>query len=159
MARVKQLRQQKGWSAEQLAAEMAVEGIPWTRDTVVNLENGRRKRLAVHELVALAYVLDVSAPVELLAPGRDGAALPVTPDVHLPVETIRPWLLGETGPLRGRVREVADRAYKDAEEIVWKVARESGMPETAIEALVSQLRVSPGWGHDAHLEDGSDGQD
>src|SRR5215472_13777805 len=54
MRQVKQLRQARDWSAEHLAAEMADSGVPWTRDTVVNLENGRRKRIAAHELLALA---------------------------------------------------------------------------------------------------------
>lgn len=49
------------WSAERLAKEMTAVGVPWTRDAVVNLETGRRKRLAAHELLALAYVLDVDS--------------------------------------------------------------------------------------------------
>ncbi|MGO9780045.1 MAG: helix-turn-helix domain-containing protein [Streptosporangiaceae bacterium] len=159
MSRVKQLRLAKGWSAEQLAEEMAAAGFPWTRDAVVNLETGRRKRLAAHELMGLAYVLDVSAPVELLAPGPDDAVLPLTPDVRLRAGVMRAWLLGETGPLRDRMRAVTDRAYEESVESLRKVSRELGLPESAIENIVSELRTHPRWrGRRTEPGDG-DGQD
>lgn len=89
-----------GWSAGRLAEEMAAVGVPWTRDVVVNLENGRRRILAVHELLALAYVLEVESPVDLLVPSSADPVLPVIPSMLLDKGVIRGWLLGRTGPLR-----------------------------------------------------------
>lgn len=93
-------RDELEWSAERLAAEMAAVGVPWTRDVVVNLENGRRKTIAVHEAVALAYVLELESPLNLLVPGRQHETLPVTPTTLLDSGAIRAWLAGKTGPLR-----------------------------------------------------------
>lgn len=108
MAAVKRARQARDWTAEQLAAEMAAVGVPWTRDTVVNLENSRRKHIALHEVTALAYVLGVQSPLDLLVP--DGVPdhehfyhehfYPVTPTHRAAVATVRAWFLGKTGPLR-----------------------------------------------------------
>jgi hypothetical protein len=91
MAEVKRRRltREPSWTAEQLAEAMAAEGVPWTRDTVVNLETGRRKRLAVHELIALAFVLKLDSPVDLLAP--EGHHVPVTPQHLVSAAQIRAW--------------------------------------------------------------------
>jgi hypothetical protein len=96
-------RNELGWSAERLAEEMAAVAVPWTRDVVVNLENGRRKSIAVHELLTLAWVLDIPNPVDLLVPhghGLEAVAFPVTPGILVNPELVRAWFAGETGPLR-----------------------------------------------------------
>jgi transcriptional regulator with XRE-family HTH domain len=59
------LRQAKNYTAEQLAEQVAKFGVPWKRDVVANLENGRRENITVDELAALALALDVPA-IELL---------------------------------------------------------------------------------------------
>lgn len=97
MAVVTVLRAKKRWTAARLAAAMTDAGVPWTRDTVVNLENGRRKRLAVHEVLALAYVLDAETPLDLLVP--DSVLFPVTPKVQEGTTFVRDWFDGRTGPL------------------------------------------------------------
>lgn len=59
--RVRELRRQRGWSGEKLAAR--VEG--WTTGNVGKLETGRRERLSVDELIAVAAAFGV-APSDLL---------------------------------------------------------------------------------------------
>jgi hypothetical protein len=87
------------WSAQHLADEMTKVGVPWNRHIVVNLEQGRRKSLRVHELLALAYVLGVASPLDVLVPASDGV-YPVTPATLLAADAVRAWFLGETGSLR-----------------------------------------------------------
>jgi hypothetical protein len=72
-------------------------GVPWTRETAVNLERGRKRSLGAHEVLALAFVLDVHSPVELLAPGDE--LLPVA-GLLLDPGDVRAWFEGATGPLR-----------------------------------------------------------
>jgi transcriptional regulator with XRE-family HTH domain len=103
MEAVKRLRTGKGWSAQQLADEMTKAGVPWNADIVVNLEHGRRKSLRVHELLALAWVLDADSPLDLLIPGpevRRDPMYPVTPSTLLDKAAVRAWWKGETGSLR-----------------------------------------------------------
>lgn len=94
MRKVKDLRLEKRWSAGQLAEAMTAAGVPWDRSVVANLENGRRKSLRVHELYALAYVLGVDTPMELLVPWfRDGGDFPVTPKVSVDRQAVRAWFV------------------------------------------------------------------
>src|SRR4249920_2956625 len=66
--RVRQLREQHGWSARELADRCAEAGMPeLTRDVITSLETGRRASVSVDELFVLALVLDV-APVHLAVP-------------------------------------------------------------------------------------------
>jgi len=102
MDEVKRRRRELDWTADRLAEEMAAVGIPWTRDVVVNLENGRRKSVAAHEVTALAYVLDAETPLDLLVPPVKGA-IPVTPHTHVISHAAKAWFLGKTGPLRRRL--------------------------------------------------------
>lgn len=136
MAEVKRLRTGKGWSAGRLAAEMTAVGIPWTRDAVVNLETGRRKRLAAHELLALAYVLDVATPADLLVPVT-AARVPVTPSTDAETLDARMWCWGQTGPLRAWL--AAEPAERDAVRV-----RQANAAERAVEAAQSRLRAARG---------------
>lgn len=122
------LVQQPSWTAERLASEMAAVGVPWTRDTVVNLETGRRKRVAAHELLALAYVLNLETPVDLLAPvppsGED-RQIAVVPDKFVTAQQLRNWCMRldrkpgvaydypRTFQLREKYQVLVDQAVKD----------------------------------------------
>jgi transcriptional regulator with XRE-family HTH domain len=124
MAAVKALRKAKDWSAQQLADEMAKVGVPWNRHIVVNLEQGRRKSLRVHELLALAYVLDAETPLDLLVP-YVGALFPVTPDVEAGTVDVERWFSGETGPLRQYMEaapDVRNQAEHDRAVKKWRAA-------------------------------------
>lgn len=91
--RVRQLRDRYGMSAARLAEEMTRAGVPWQREIVANLENGRRDRLDVGELLALAVVLNVP-PLALLVP-PEAETVPVTPEVHAHPADVLLWLLAE----------------------------------------------------------------
>jgi transcriptional regulator with XRE-family HTH domain len=65
--RVKELRTDRGWSAQRLGEELGKAGLKWDRSIVANLETGRRRVISISELLTLAYVLDV-ALVHLLVP-------------------------------------------------------------------------------------------
>lgn len=71
--RVRQLRQERGWSARELAEECDRAGAgSLTRSAIAKIESGTRK-LQVEEVPVLARVLGVS-PASLLEPPEGGAA-------------------------------------------------------------------------------------
>jgi hypothetical protein len=137
MTAVKQLRAGLDWSAERLAEEMAGVGVPWTRDVVVNLENGRRKTLAVHEVTALAYVLEAESPLELLVPASLGA-VPIAPEAHLDAFLVRQWFLGRIGTLRQMVEARAGQGSPLRTDIE-KALREHGLDGPGYEGLAAEL--------------------
>lgn len=97
--RVREARNRKGMTAQELADRLKASGVPWDRGTVTKLETGRRQSVTVVELLALARVLDV-APIHLLVPLDDEAALRVTPAEHVPADRARQWIRGNK-PLAG----------------------------------------------------------
>lgn len=117
--RIKQLRKGR-WTAEQFAAEMKSAGFEWTRQTVTNMEIGRRS-LSIDELLGVATVLDV-ALIHLLVPpypsplwGGNGDSRPredpnepnddapyqVTPSLSVPCWRARQFIRGYE-PLPGQ---------------------------------------------------------
>lgn len=130
------------WSAERLAAEMQAVAIPWTRDTVMNLENGRRKRLAAHELLGLAYVLEVDNPVDLIVPaaGKDPTFV-VVPNQLVDRAAVRAWFEGKTGPLRQWLQP-ADEEEEDAARELLSQLKESGWDEGMAEQLIRKALSS-----------------
>jgi len=130
---VKRRRAVLGWSADRLAEEMTKAGVPWNADIVVNLEHGRRRSLRVHELMALAWVLDVDSPLDLLAP-PDVIFYPVTPGGNVRVEAVRAWWLGETGPLRETLARPGVRIDLSA-----LAERFSDLPESVQQELVQLI--------------------
>ncbi len=56
---VRELREDRGWSQEQLAAEMASLGFRWSRMTVTEVEGRRQRSVSIEELLGLAHVFDV----------------------------------------------------------------------------------------------------
>lgn len=141
MAEIKRLRLARTppWSAEKLAAAMAEVGVPWTRDAVVNLETGRRKRLAAHELLALAYVLDVPSPVELLAPAV-APRIPVTPTTDVATLDARAWCWGQIGPLAEWL--AAEPYHREAVRMRWQRANEELLrdAQTRLRAAQAEYR-------------------
>lgn len=102
----------KRMTGEQLAAAMREHGIPWKRDVVANLEGGRRNRLDVDELLALALVFGVP-PISLLVdPTSETTTVTTGSDGHPPVEVPTAqalmWLAADN-PLED-VDEGSDRA-------------------------------------------------
>lgn len=127
MEAVRQLRNAKDWSAQQLAEEMTKAGVPWNADIVVNLEHGRRKSLRVHEFLALVFVLDAARPLDVLVPGDE--LYPVVPGVLINAEDVRVWLRGEGRPLRQTVAEGA--LPQSVLESVAQLLDQQGQPDRA----------------------------
>ena len=73
---IRQLRGSR--SAQWLADRTAELGCAITRSVIADLENGRRKYVAVHELIVLAEALSVS-PLELLYGNDNGALIEYVP--------------------------------------------------------------------------------
>lgn len=91
--RVKEARNRKGLTAQELADKLRASGLPWDRGTVTKLETGRRQNVSVVEWLALARALDV-APIHLLVPLEDGGAYQVTPGEVAKTARARYWIRG-----------------------------------------------------------------
>jgi transcriptional regulator with XRE-family HTH domain len=100
--RVKEVREQLGWTAEQLAARCAEIGAPEiTRSVIANIESGRRdqdgrrrREVTVDELLTLSYALNVP-PVYLFLPIQDTERLRVTDSVDMIPSQAAPWVTGD----------------------------------------------------------------
>lgn len=106
--RVKQARQEKRLTAQQLGDAMVTAGFKWDRFVVQNLEKGKRKSVSVEELLALALILEV-ALVHLIVPIDDEETpFLVTPNgpAVLPAEA-RAWIRG-----LGAIGDVDPRRYR-----------------------------------------------
>lgn len=90
--RVRALRAERDWSAQQLADELNKIGVDWNRGVVSKLETGRRESVSVGELLALAYVLDVS-PLTLLLP-RENVEYRIAPELAELAVRVGRWLIG-----------------------------------------------------------------
>lgn len=99
-ARVRELRTKMGLSAQKLSDRCVLDGSPnLKRQTISNLENGRRDSVTVDELLALALALRTS-PADLLLPSE--GELAVTPDISMDPTRFLGWLTGQ-GELWGRL--------------------------------------------------------
>jgi len=118
--RVRELRDDRGWSTSDLARAMRAAGVPWERGVVTKLEAGYRQSVTVTELLTLAAVLDV-AVVHLLVPTypsplwgegeprspddpnepSDDAPYQVTPGQQVPCWRVRQFVRGHR-PLPGQ---------------------------------------------------------
>ena len=112
--RVREVRNLRGWSAQELAERCAALGMAsLDRSTIASIEIGRRKRIGVDELLlVLALALGV-APVHLLVPLTE-EWYAVAPDHVTGAGKVRQWVRGNhpmTGvPLSGDpVERLADR--------------------------------------------------
>lgn len=95
---VKHWRDERGWSAQQLADRCAdVIGKPVPRNTITNLENRRRSTITLGEVLVLAAALEVPA-VALMLPLGTAVSIEVLPDVEVPVTDALAWLQGDEAP-------------------------------------------------------------
>ena len=104
--RMKKFRTDSNLSAEGLAEQMRARGIPWRREVVANLETGRRDRLDVDELLALALVFGVPPMVLLVDPAEETAVIALgsddVPATEVPATTALRWLSADS-PLEQRL--------------------------------------------------------
>lgn len=92
-SRVREARNRKGMTAQELADRLKASGVPWDRGTVTKLETGHRQNVTVVELLALARALDV-APIHLLVPLEDGGQYMATPNEAVKTARARYWIRG-----------------------------------------------------------------
>ena len=99
--RMRELRERRGWTAEQLASRCAETGMKsLTRSVIANAESGRRQGgFTIEEMLTLAYVLDV-APVYLFLP-IDAAPVSYTTRWVSSAGYLREWVRGNF-PLPGQ---------------------------------------------------------
>lgn len=96
--RIREARQRRGWTAEELAERCAGAGAPQISATVItNVETSRRstRKVSLEELLILASVLEVT-PLQLMLPLGPGERLEVLPGTGLDaLEAVR-WIAGDT---------------------------------------------------------------
>lgn len=100
-ARIKAMRQSRGWSAKDLALRCAALGFDQLTSAVIaNIETGRRdaegrrrREVTVDELFAIALAFEV-APLELQLP-LEAEVVAVTPAVNASRSDLASWLKGE----------------------------------------------------------------
>lgn len=94
---VRRWRKSRGFGSQAaLAAALSAEGVETSRDVIANLELGRRERIAVEELLALALVLNLS-PLDLLVPDEAAheATYRITPKTEAYAARVRGWISGQ----------------------------------------------------------------
>lgn len=125
--RIRQLRQEQRISAATLATQCQVAGAKGiNRDTIANLETGRRERLSIDELAVIALALNVS-PIHLLSDPDDPDDVAVTDTYSVRPFRLRAWLAS-----RMPLQRQDDRAFQAA-----AVAFLDGLPE--VEEAVRDL--------------------
>ena len=92
--RVRQVRERRGYSQVELAAEVNKLGVAMDRAVLANLEFGRRQSVTLEQAMGLAAALGVN-PVDLLLPQDDEAEVAVAPKERHPAAFVRGWMTGE----------------------------------------------------------------
>lgn len=94
--RVEEWRTRRGLTQEQLAAELRELGYPMVRATVAKIEGRgtRAKNARLEDVLAFALALGV-APVQLIVPDDDEAAVAAAPDRPLLAPVARAWIQGD----------------------------------------------------------------
>jgi transcriptional regulator with XRE-family HTH domain len=136
--RVRELRDRRGWSAQQLAGRCAEAGADdLDRTRIANIESRRRRNVSIDEVLVLAHALDV-APVHLFVPVEE-KWLAVTPKWIVGAGRVREWVRGRYPlPSRDSRRywtEVPDHEWDAAEAA--RRARPQSTPEE-IKAFLEQ---------------------
>lgn len=136
-------RKYRGLTTRQLSGALERAGRPIPSSGITRMEKGER-HVTVDELVALAYVLDVSPPLLLLpterpeVPGDSrGERIPLTRAISTPWETAWRWMHGQ--------RPVRDTSQREIRGF-WFQNRpyESDNPEDEA-ALVMSARIQGAW--------------
>ncbi|MFE2106575.1 helix-turn-helix domain-containing protein [Kitasatospora sp. NPDC059463] len=91
---VRRFREERGMSAQDVAAACAKLGYPIARSIIANLENGRRSGIDVAEVLVLAQVLDVP-PVALLVPVGETGEIEILPGRMYSTGEALQWICGE----------------------------------------------------------------
>jgi transcriptional regulator with XRE-family HTH domain len=96
-ARLRLVRRLKGWTQQQLSAELARADVELSESAIVRMEKGTRG-VSLNEAIAIAAVLGVS-PLHMTVPLDNDQDVDVAPAITVPVLDARAWARGQT-PLR-----------------------------------------------------------
>jgi transcriptional regulator with XRE-family HTH domain len=152
-AKVKVLRKSSGLSAQALAERMSDLGVPWKREVVANLENGRRASVGVDELLALALVFGVP-PVLLMVDETAGTAEVAPGTLTTPAQALLwligevPWAAGPSWQARWSESSVPIRLVRRFHDFAEMVANEIRMVE---QIDMAGLEARPGVDHKRRL--------
>ncbi|MCX4748033.1 helix-turn-helix domain-containing protein [Kitasatospora sp. NBC_01287] len=94
---VRRFREERGMSAQDVAAACAKLGYPIARNVIANLENGRRSSVDVAEVLVLAKVLGVPPVVFLVPLGEVGEIELLPGSMHSTGDALQ-WVCGEQMP-------------------------------------------------------------
>jgi transcriptional regulator with XRE-family HTH domain len=104
--RIRQIRERRGWTREDLADRCAGIGAEYITTTVItNLETRRRasRQITVDELLVLAYVLEVP-PLYLFAPADGTEKLQIARDVEKDSIESGAWIADDAGRPTGAIQ-------------------------------------------------------
>lgn len=109
--RLLELRRRRGLSQTGLSKRLADAGVTLHPTAITKIERGARA-VTIEEVLALAYVLNVS-PTNLILPTDDDLApVKITPKIEHQAEWVRDWIAG-VGPLPADDSEADYRARED----------------------------------------------
>jgi transcriptional regulator with XRE-family HTH domain len=95
--RVRQLRDRKAWSQQELADRMTELGFKTHRETIARIEaigkTKLRQRVSIDEVLLLAAALRV-APIHLFVPADDDQPVALTPSWKAKPAALRAWVRG-----------------------------------------------------------------
>jgi transcriptional regulator with XRE-family HTH domain len=140
--RLREARDARGWTQQELSAELGRLGAPMDRTTVAKIEKGQRQA-RVEELVAFAAALDVS-PAFLLLPLRLDTTVALTPKMTVETVTALRWACGE-GPLDSANERFYRFQAPTVQWAVWPAGRPDeakgggGLTEDQVRAIARQL--------------------
>lgn len=130
---VRRIREDRGWSGQHISDRTAQLGHSVGRATISELENGKRRNIAVAELLVLAASLEV-APGLLLFPEYPDGVTTALPGIETRAASAFEWLTG--GDLVGREPETKTiTVFPNSTEALVKLVREREELETAVTSL------------------------
>jgi transcriptional regulator with XRE-family HTH domain len=95
--RVKEARNDCGWTQQQLVDRLAELGYPISRPTLIRIEAGgtRSEKAPLQEVFALAAALGVKGLLELLEPLDGEPPVAIAPHLIFVSPLVREWMRGE----------------------------------------------------------------
>jgi transcriptional regulator with XRE-family HTH domain len=138
---LKRLREQRGWTQQELASNLRANGLHWTRHQVAAAEIGRRDDIGVSELALLVHTLDVPAGDLFAGAGQ----MRLSPEASLDRAKFWPLLMGDVTVrvlIEGLPAETATARLAGVADADHRLAERLSIPvETVLAAAEDR------WGH------------
>jgi transcriptional regulator with XRE-family HTH domain len=128
--KIREARELNKVSAQQLADATTKIGLPVSRVTIADIENGRRRYVSTAELIAISSAMGIS-PFDLLYPS--GEEVEYLPDSRLPRFVAQSQFAGLRGPDIDQASRLIGEARAAAERILAVTATSeilANMPDT-----------------------------